>query len=340
MKKQQVLDCSFSSWYPIFKHITIDSHVIPLSKDFLEYLDADGIYLPASPNDEPSNIIEEEEEDGNPSKIPSFPGLEESIRAAIQDLGGRVFPKLNWSAPRDASWIACGNTLQCTCVNDIFLLLKSSDFITHDLTEPFKHCTDCEQGPQDTQYELVLRRWCDISEATEFRVFVKNDDIIGISQRDHTNYFPDLGPSAEQIHEEIEDFHDRHIAGNFLDHDYVYDVYRQDKRKFLLIDFNPFGETTDSLLFSWAELNDLDVASTDSQSWETFRYVRSAAGIQPSQFLSYRYPVDVLHLTTGVDADRLVDFLRTEMQKPYQQEPTTSTQDDSNSVQFEDLPEK
>ncbi|XP_038054471.1 cell division cycle protein 123 homolog [Patiria miniata] len=339
MKKQQVLNCSFSAWYPIFKHLTIDSIVIPLSKGFLEYLDADGIYLPASPTDETSDIIDEDDEDAQ-SRIPSFPGLEESIRTAIHNLGGRVFPKLNWSAPRDASWMACGNTLQCSCVNDIFLLLKSSDFVTHDLTSPFEHCTDCEQGPQDTLYELVLRRWCDISEATEFRVFVKNDDIIGISQRDHTNFFPDLGPLAEQIHNEIEDFHDRHIAGNFLDHDYVYDIYRQDKRKFLLIDFNPFGETTDPLLFDWEDLNDLDVTRTDSQSWETFRYVRSASGIQPSQFLSYRYPVDILHLTTGADADKLADFLRMEMQKPDQQEATSSSQEGSSNVQYEDEPEK
>ena len=39
------------------------------------------------------------------------------------------------------------------------------------------------------------------------------------------------------------------------------------QRKFLLIDFNPFGEVTDPLLFNWTDLNQLDVTSPESQSW-------------------------------------------------------------------------
>ncbi|XP_033647869.1 cell division cycle protein 123 homolog [Asterias rubens] len=339
MKKQQVLNCSFSAWYPIFKHITIDSHILPLSKEFLAYLDADGIYLPKSPTDAPSDIIDDTEEIDH-NKTPSFPDLEASIKESIQSLGGRVFPKLNWSSPRDASWMARGNTLRCSRVNDVLLLLKSSDFVSHDLSLPFEHCTDCEDGQKNNvKYELILRRWTDISEATEFRVFVKNDNIIGISQRDHTNFFPDLIPLADDINLEIEDFHDRHIAGNFPDHDYVYDIYRQDKRKFLLIDFNPFGEVTDPLLFNWTDLNQLDVTSPESQSWETFRIVRSFEGIQPSQYLSYRIPMDILHLTTGMDANKLADFLRMEMQMPDQQESSSSDDEDASPVD-EDQPEK
>ncbi len=34
-----------------------------------------------------------------------FPELYATIQAAIESLGGAVFPKLNWSAPRDASWM-------------------------------------------------------------------------------------------------------------------------------------------------------------------------------------------------------------------------------------------
>lgn len=37
---------------------------------------------------------------------PSFPDLEKKLSKGIEKLGGAVFPKLNWSAPRDASWIS------------------------------------------------------------------------------------------------------------------------------------------------------------------------------------------------------------------------------------------
>ncbi|KAF0021680.1 hypothetical protein F2P81_026067 [Scophthalmus maximus] len=37
---------------------------------------------------------------------------------------------------QDANWIALNSSLQCDSLSDIFLLFKSSDFITHDLTQP------------------------------------------------------------------------------------------------------------------------------------------------------------------------------------------------------------
>lgn len=42
---QEVLNCSFQNWYPSFKSITFKSEIIPLSKDFIEYLHSDGVYL-------------------------------------------------------------------------------------------------------------------------------------------------------------------------------------------------------------------------------------------------------------------------------------------------------
>ena len=66
---------------------------------------------------------------------PSFPALEKRITKAIKQLGGAVFPKLNWSAPRDVSWITNDASLKCTTPGDVYLLLKSSEFVTHDITK-------------------------------------------------------------------------------------------------------------------------------------------------------------------------------------------------------------
>lgn len=49
---------------------------------------------------------EEEEEDG---ERPSFPEFSGSLARSIEELGGEVFCKLNWSSPRDATWVALGN---------------------------------------------------------------------------------------------------------------------------------------------------------------------------------------------------------------------------------------
>lgn len=43
---QDIDNCSFSHWYPRFKAHTFKSKIIPLTNEFVDYLNADGIYLP------------------------------------------------------------------------------------------------------------------------------------------------------------------------------------------------------------------------------------------------------------------------------------------------------
>ena len=69
-----------------------------------------------------------------------------------------MLPKLNWSSPRDAAWMGFARTLKCTTLTDIFTLLKSSEFVCHDLSMPYQHCVDegSRQG-RKVLYVLVLR---------------------------------------------------------------------------------------------------------------------------------------------------------------------------------------
>lgn len=43
---QDIDNCSFSNWYPRFKSHTFKSKIIPLTDEFVDYLNAEGIYLP------------------------------------------------------------------------------------------------------------------------------------------------------------------------------------------------------------------------------------------------------------------------------------------------------
>jgi hypothetical protein len=46
------LSFQFSCWYPKFSKITIKSHIIrPLSREFCEYLDSDGVFVPEGSED-------------------------------------------------------------------------------------------------------------------------------------------------------------------------------------------------------------------------------------------------------------------------------------------------
>jgi len=115
---QTTLDnCQFQCWYPRFRDHTINSVVIPLPDEFIQYLNEDSVFLPRRGRDAPKLECEDMYEAADKSEIeavraaaqvddeidtrsPNFPELEEQITKAIADLGGEVFPKLNWSSPK------------------------------------------------------------------------------------------------------------------------------------------------------------------------------------------------------------------------------------------------
>uniref|UniRef100_A0A672QX31 Translation initiation factor eIF2 assembly protein n=1 Tax=Sinocyclocheilus grahami TaxID=75366 RepID=A0A672QX31_SINGR len=219
MKKEQVVNCQFSVWYPLFKKHTIKSLVLPIPQNVIDYLLDDG------------TLVWTDDETTTAVTAPEFPEFKIRVQEAINVLGGCVFPKLNWSAPRDANWIALNSSLQCQSLCDIFLLFKSSDFITHDLTQPFLHCSDDSPDPT-INYELVLRKWSELIPGAEFRCFVKENKVIAISQRDYTQHYQHIAKQEDSISSAILEFFRDHIQYQFPDEDFVLDVYRDSSVSF------------------------------------------------------------------------------------------------------------
>jgi hypothetical protein len=207
--REEVLACQFTSWYDDFRGNTIRSIVIPLEDDFLKYILSDGLKLPAGTTVSScarfasthscdwscSDVVGDDDNDDDSTAVDgsheysSFPDLNVKIEQAIDQLGGAVLPKLNWSAPKDGTWINEG-TLKCQTAGDVYILLKSSDFICHDLTHAFSNCVsednDKDQRYQndhahsklhDLQYYLVLRKWCNLHVSMEFRCFVSGKSL-------------------------------------------------------------------------------------------------------------------------------------------------------------------
>lgn len=179
----EVASCEFSRWSALFldEDGNIPSRVIVLSPDFVEYLLADGVFLPRDVEDEVA------EEPGR--ELVSFPALSRSIQEAIDELGGRVFVKLNWSAPTDADWIRHG-ALRCSCAADVYLLLKSSDRAVFDIEHMYASVRQDILRPHPVT--LVLRQWKDIQPSMEFRCFVFRRSLVGVCQRECTTCYPFL----------------------------------------------------------------------------------------------------------------------------------------------------
>ena len=195
---------------------------------------------------------EDEDESSDPST--EWSELHAQIKRAITELGGKVTPKLNWSAPKDASWMSATNDLECRSANDIYLLLKSSDFITHDLEHAFDGCSRDAITVPGIPYHLVLRKYVNFNPSLEFRCFVRNRVLLCLCQRDQ-NHFDFLFPMRETLRDRIQSFFNEKLKDTFPDDNFVFDVYvPPPHQRVWLIDVNPWAERTDPLLFSWLEI--------------------------------------------------------------------------------------
>lgn len=254
----EIDQCRYSAWSTFFQNHVFPSIIInPLPTTFISYLLSDTIKLPRShqpiiaSSDNEYSDWESEDDDVQDDVTAGFESMHDRVVAAIRELGP-VFPKMNWSAPKDAKWMLPNNVLQCHDASDVYLVLNASSHIVHDMEHAYE---ETGSGKQPDTFELVLRQWTQMNPALEFRVFVYRRRIIGVCQRD-PNYYDYLANLEPQLRLQIDQF----FATVFLPSEItlencVLDVYLPrpfDKTWF--VDINPFSRATDPLLFTWNEL--------------------------------------------------------------------------------------
>ena len=237
------------------------SRAIPMPAPFLAYLRSDSIVLPPEdkpPTDDDGYDSFSEDEDADEASDPSteWKDFHTQVKDTIAEFGGKVTPKLNWSAPKDATWINATNDTECRSANDIYLLLKSSDFVTHDLEHAFDDCVpDTESASKpEVPYHLVLRKYANFNPSLEFRCFVRDRKLLCLCQRDQ-NHYDFLFPLRDSLRSRIQAFFDEKLKDTFPDPNFVFDVYLPaPHQRVWLVDINPWAERTDPLLFSWLEI--------------------------------------------------------------------------------------
>ena len=146
--------------------------------------------------------------------------------------------------------------------------------------------------------------------ATEYRCFIRNRHLIAIEQRDTSNFYSHILEEKDDILRDIKSFFNEHVKDRLVEEpsidNVVMDIARPFKDVVKLIDFNPFGSTTDISLFEWTELEEMETIDMHVD----FRYVRSSSGIQPTGLRMYSLPKDIVDLASGTDHDKLIDFLK------------------------------
>lgn len=343
ISKDHIRKCSLPLWYPLFEDITIKSRIIQLDEEFFNYLLADGVHLPVDTNgkaiqghsrpydddydtDESSNPSTEDEDDV--SEQWCFPRIQAEIEEALLAWNRCLFIKLDWSSPRDACWMNPTGTLKCNQSADVYLMLKSSDFIAHDLEHAYdsidSSCDQFKNDPTFRQRHLVLRKWHDIHPSMEFRCFVCNDRLVAISQRDYSTFYEFIKSSYKSIMQSIQKFWARKMRGKFFDESfYVFDVYLkcnniEDINDIILIDINPFDPVvTEPLLFTWTEITSMGGSNQPDDVDTVFRYIESEEHarnyqINAPHFATNRVPSDLVWLSNGANIVDFADALMSE----------------------------
>lgn len=321
--------CDFSRWSKEFEDVLWPFVCMRIPPEFLDYLREDGVRvrdgsraLPKRDADGWSSSDEwtDEDEDSDETKqgmkktegegISECSSDEEKILSfgsrvdgAIAFLGGSVLPRLNWSCPSDATWVSLEGNMRCKNADEVFLLLKCSSRISYDLGEWKGMCSGTDHCPAHDgmdELHLILRKWVDLRHRMEFRVFVRQHVIVGMSQRDPTLFHEFSKQEKDKVKKRIHEFYESRVLNRFGCADFVLDVYLEGRNKVYIVDFNTFGGATQPLLFSWEEL-------TGGRILGELRVVESGEMIQPSPKICLGVPTDLVDTS---DSSALADFLR------------------------------
>ncbi|MFP1824574.1 cell division cycle protein 123 family protein [Lonsdalea quercina] len=146
--------------------------------------------------------------------------------------------------------------------DDAFPRLETIDGVIEQLSVSNRRVTsylwDCLQS--STPVWLYLREWRDIPRWGEFRCFIRDAKVIGVSQYHCLEYFPFLKEKENEIRLQIITFLQKLLPASHMN-SVVADIaidYQYGKFTTTLIELNPFIQRTDACLFSWVNGGDFN----------------------------------------------------------------------------------
>ncbi|KAM0747032.1 D123-domain-containing protein [Meredithblackwellia eburnea MCA 4105] len=326
LQTRDILECEFKSWYPTFRRHSPKATIIdPLPQEFIHFLEMDGLVMPED-SGPMGQLSDSEDSDSNPGSdsdssqapLPSFPELTTQLHLILKSYDSSVFPKLNSSAPVDAAWMLPGSNLKCQTPGDVYLLLKSSDFVMRELEvgrERWGNCTDWPavviegrgvegaeepQHPPGFSHHLIVKKYFEMPPSQEWRCFIRDRCLVAMCQRD-PNYYEFLQESKfqEEIKSHTIKFWEEVVRDQFPLSNYTMDIYfTRTHSRIFIIDFNPFSPVhTDPLLFSWEDVLSLPVEEARGPVMGIVRDRTIGNGMM--NFSHNRYPREVVELSDG-----------------------------------------
>ncbi|KAF7796263.1 hypothetical protein EIP86_007437 [Pleurotus ostreatoroseus] len=227
---------------------------------------------------------------------------------------------------QDAAWmLPASSPLKCVSPADVYLLLKSSDFVLHDIDKDqlFQQC-DGDTDTPEYELELVLRKWYPVDRSRELRCFVRRETLLGISQRD-PNYYDFWNEQATQtkVVDAITKFWQDNIRGKWesTSGNYTFDfLLTRDLSRGHIIDFNPYWSHTDPLLFAYEELLQLlNQSSSNRDFTPELRVIDSLAHPAATRNVPTHQhnmvPIEALTLSQGRSIEEFAGLWQEELRR-------------------------
>jgi len=179
------------------------------------------------------------------------------LRPPIDQFSDGAFIRLGSASPKDSPLFRRNRGRARQPVMAI-KLLQTSERMRADIAR----CLELEYLPS-----VFVRQWLPLLTWQEFRCFMYDRRLVGISQLDCVNYgaHPELLRAANQVEEAIREFFLRFQACCHLDR-VVFDVFvvpdseteTEGRCHARLTEINPWGPATDACLFRWGVSGDFD----------------------------------------------------------------------------------
>lgn len=145
----------YEDYYPYLRKICVWSKIMYLPKELEDFFKEESIHP-----DNAINILKDHNND-----------LFNRINNLFSDWEA-LFPKINNKAAKDSEFIV--PEMKCLNIEELFVLLKSSSLICREAIKSYEN---------NSNPSLILKKWYPMSSSKEFRVFIKDYCIKGITQR-------------------------------------------------------------------------------------------------------------------------------------------------------------
>jgi hypothetical protein len=245
---EHIKHCLYSNWCENYKKISFRTEALELSKKEFKFL---------YDNFE-NNLLEKVTETTLPRKI----------KQKLACFPNGAFIKLETRSPKNNYHAETINYRQMSWQDVIKSLY--SERIIDDLVEYAKSDVPCR---------LLFREWLPIPKHEEFRVFIKNKKVAGITQYFYEVYSDKdkenqpytskvINKLSSYIEKSINDFLDKEILPHLPSSDLVVDLWFNGFREMKLIETNPYG-LSDPCLLNYEELEKI--------GFYEFRYIKVIA---------------------------------------------------------------